>query len=65
MSKIQWKYDRVERPFCEQLRAMGWQRTEGDIVVPELTERASLREVLLKARFTVRVPNKPVFSGID
>ena len=23
MSKIQWEYDLVERPFCEQLNAMG------------------------------------------
>jgi hypothetical protein len=21
---IQWEYDFVERPFCEQLWAMGW-----------------------------------------
>jgi len=24
MSKIQWQYDLVERPFCEQLQGMGW-----------------------------------------
>lgn len=28
--KIQWEYDLVERPFCEQLQAMGWQWIEGD-----------------------------------
>jgi hypothetical protein len=29
MSKIQWEYDLVERPFCEQLKAMGWNWIEG------------------------------------
>ena len=29
MSKVQWEYDLVERPFCEQLKAMGWQWIEG------------------------------------
>ena len=28
--KTQWEYDLVERPFCEQLKAMGWQWIEGD-----------------------------------
>ena len=50
MSKIQWEYNLVERPFCEQLRAMGWQWIEGDKDVPEFTERANFREVLLKGR---------------
>ena len=47
---IQWEYDLVEKPFCEQLKAMGWQWLEGDTDVPELTERESFREVLLKER---------------
>ncbi len=50
MSKVQWEYDLVERPFCEQLRAMGWEWIEGDIDVPELTERESFREVILVDR---------------
>ena len=50
MSKIQWEYDLVEKPFCEQLRGMGWQWVEGDVDVPELTERESFREVVLKGR---------------
>jgi type I restriction enzyme R subunit len=50
MSKVQWEYDLVERPFCEQLKAMGWQWIEGDKDVPEFTERANFREVLLKSR---------------
>jgi type I restriction enzyme, R subunit len=48
--KIQWEYDLVEKPFCEQLTAMGWQWLEGDTDVAELTERGSFREVLLKER---------------
>jgi type I restriction enzyme, R subunit len=30
MSKIKWEYDLVERPFCEQLKAIGWQWINGD-----------------------------------
>jgi type I restriction enzyme, R subunit len=50
MSKIQWEYDLVERPFCEQLKAMGWRWLDGDVDVPELTERSSFGEVLLRDR---------------
>ena len=50
MSKIQWEYNLVERPFCEQLQTMGWSWIEGDVDVAELTERESFREVLLKGR---------------
>lgn len=50
MSAIQWEYDLVERPFCEQLKGMGWQWIEGDTQVPEFTERASFREVWLRGR---------------
>src|SRR5437016_8416467 len=50
MSKIQWEYDLVEKPFCQQLKAMGWQWIEGDTDVPDFTERRSFREVLLKGR---------------
>src|ERR1051325_6160672 len=48
--KIQWEYDLAERPFCEQLKAMGWQWIEGDTDVPEFTERQNFREALLKGR---------------
>jgi type I restriction enzyme R subunit len=48
--KIQWEYDLVEKPFCEQLNTMGWQWIEGDPDLPESTERTSSREVLLKGR---------------
>ncbi len=50
MAKIQWEYDLVERPFCQQLERMGWTWLEGDVDVPELTERVSFREVMLKDR---------------
>lgn len=40
----------VEKPFIDQLVGMGWQHLAGDIFVPDLTERASFREVLLKKR---------------
>ena len=42
MSKVQWEYDLVERPFCEQLKAMGWQWIEGDKDVPDFTERVKV-----------------------
>ena len=50
MSKIQWEYNLVERPFCEQLQKMGWSWIEGDVDVAEFTERENFREVLLKGR---------------
>ena len=48
--KMQWEYDLVEKPFCRQLQAMGWEWLEGDPDLPESTERSSSREVLLKNR---------------
>jgi len=48
--KIQWEYELVERPFCEQLQSMGWTWIEGDVDVPELTERSSFRDVWLRQR---------------
>ena len=48
--KIQWEYELVEKPFYRQLESMGWQWIEGDPDLPESTERASSREVLLKGR---------------
>lgn len=48
--KTQWEYDLVERPFCQQLERMGWTWLEGDVDIPELTERENFREVLLKER---------------
>src|SRR5947208_7080179 len=48
--KIQWEYGLVEKPFCAQLKVMGWQWLEGDTDVPYLTERENFREVLLRGR---------------
>ena len=48
--KVEWEYDLCEKPFCEQLKSIGWQWLEGDTDVPYLTERENFREVLLKTR---------------
>lgn len=48
--KIQRENDLVERPFCEQLKAMGWQWIEGDKDVPAFTVRADFRKVLLRGQ---------------
>ncbi|MDR3569078.1 MAG: hypothetical protein P4L43_13705 [Syntrophobacteraceae bacterium] len=52
MSKIQWEYNLVERPFCQQLETMGWSWIEGDVDVPEFTERNNFREVLITGRLS-------------
>jgi type I restriction enzyme, R subunit len=62
VSKIQWEYDLVERPFCEQLKTMGWSWTPGDVDVLELTERESFREVLLAGRLAAALA--PIYDGI-
>jgi len=48
MAKISWEYDLVEKPFCEQFQGMGWEWLPGDTDVPDLTERETFQEVLLK-----------------
>ena len=63
MSKIQWEYDLVERPFCQQLKAMGWQWIEGDKDVPEFTERKNFREVLLKGDLPLLGSDASLFLG--
>src|ERR671915_122808 len=50
--KIEWEYDLCEKPFCEQLKLMGWEWLEGDTDVPYLTERENFRELLLKGTVT-------------
>ena len=52
MSKIQWEYDLVERPFREQIKVMGWQWFEGDTDVPGFTEHDKFREVPRAANLT-------------
>ena len=59
MSKIQWESELVEKPFCQQLKVMGWQWLEGDTDVPELTERANFREVMLKGRLRATNSSAP------
>ena len=36
--------DLVEKPFCEQLKGIGWDWLDGDTDVPEMTERENFRE---------------------
>lgn len=50
MSPLPNEYTEVEKPFIDQLVGMKWQYLPGDIEVPDLTERTSFREVLLKKR---------------
>lgn len=44
------EWSEVERPLLIQLDAMGWQVMQGDIDVPELTERENFRQVVLYER---------------
>jgi type I restriction enzyme R subunit len=41
-----WELDTVEKPFVEQLLAMGWRYVEGDLDAPACTGRASFTEVI-------------------
>jgi len=50
VSPLPNEYTEVEKPFIDQLVGMKWQHLAGDIDVPDLTERASFRDVLLKKR---------------
>ena len=61
--KIEWEYDLVEKPFCEQLKTMGWAWIEGDPDLPESTERTSSREVLLKARLAAALQKLNLRDG--
>ncbi len=63
MNKIQWEYELVERPFCEQLKAMGWQWIEGDKDVSDFSERANFREVLLKGRLAAALKKLNLRDG--
>src|ERR1039458_9666211 len=63
MSKIEWEFDLVEKPFCEQLKTMGWQWIEGDKDVPDFTERANFREVLLKGRLAAALGKLDLRDG--
>jgi len=41
------EFERVEKPFYEQLVSMGWTHTRGNLDDPETTFRESLREVFI------------------
>jgi len=43
---MHWELDEVERPFVDQLTAMGWRYVVGDIDRPATTGRASFAEVV-------------------
>jgi type I restriction enzyme R subunit len=61
--KIEWEYDLAEKPFCQQLKLMGWQWLEGDTDVPYLTERENFREVLLKPRLAAALKKLNLRDG--
>lgn len=44
-----WELDDVEKPFVEQLQALGWSYTEGDLDNPAATGRTSFTEVIQEA----------------
>lgn len=63
MSKIEWEYDLVEKPFCEQLARMGWQWIEADPDLPETSERTTSREVILRGRLTASLKKINLRNG--
>jgi type I restriction enzyme R subunit len=46
---MDWELDEVERPFVEQLTAMGWRYVVGDLDQPLKTGRVSFAEVVQEA----------------
>ena len=54
-----WELDEVERPFVEQLVAMGWRYVEGDLDKPARTSRGNFTDVIQEAtlRRQLRVLN--------
>src|SRR5688572_10857582 len=53
MSQLPNEYTKVEFPLIQQLKSMGWtwlNERDGDIYVPQLTERENFRQVLLTSR---------------
>ena len=44
------EYTKVELPFIEQLKSMGWKHMQGDTEVPSFTERPDFGETLLVDR---------------
>ena len=64
MSVISWEYELVEKPFCQQLQAMGWEWIEGDPDLPETTERTSSREVMLSGRLAAALQKINLRDGL-
>jgi type I restriction enzyme, R subunit len=60
-----WELQAVEKPFVEQLVAMGWRYIEGDIDDPAFTGRTSFAEVVQEAtlRRQLRVLNLREVNG--
>jgi type I restriction enzyme R subunit len=52
---MNWELDEVERPFVEQLVAVGWHYVEGNLDHPECTGRTSFAEVMRAARLRRRI----------
>ena len=46
---MDWELETVEKPFVEQLLAMGWHHAEGDLDDPARTHRTSFTEVIQEA----------------
>jgi len=58
------EYTKVERPFIEQLKRMGWDHIQGSIDDPAITLRESFRDVLLRDRLKQAIRNiNPDESG--
>jgi type I restriction enzyme R subunit len=53
----------VELPLIEQLKGLGWAAVEGDIDVPDFSERQSFRQVILPGRFRAAI--KKINKGPD
>lgn len=61
MSKIEWEYELVEKPFCERLKALGWQWIEGD----KSCLMAGLLTGLVRVPATVAVSCEPLDRRLD
>jgi type I restriction enzyme R subunit len=64
---VGWELDEVERPFVEQLVAMGWHYVEGNLDHPERTGRTSFAEVMQQAtlRRQIHALNVRDVAGTD
>jgi type I restriction enzyme R subunit len=62
-----WELEDVEKPFVEQLRALGWTAVEGSLDDPAVTGRANFTEVIqegvLRERLQALNPGPPHLNG--